>query len=197
MNTTKVMISGERQKPVQKAARWPCGVCGRGVGSNSIQCTSCQQWVHKKCSGIKGSMYEEMKSFICKRCSNPVTSGGHTSVDIGASANLEVVDKFCYLGDMLSVVGDADAAVEARIQIIWKWNKFKQLVPLLTSRDISLIRRGRLYSSCVRRSMLHGSDTWRVREENEVALQRAEMRMVRWMCNVKVKDRVPSKELRE
>jgi len=30
-----------------------------------------------------------------------------------------------------------------------------------------------------------------------VALQRAEMRMVIWMCNVKVKDRVPSKELRE
>ena len=30
MNKTKVMISGERQKPVQKAARWPCGVCGRG-----------------------------------------------------------------------------------------------------------------------------------------------------------------------
>ena len=30
-----------------------------------------------------------------------------------------------------------------------------------------------------------------------VALQRAEMRMVRWMCNVKVKDRVTSKELRE
>jgi len=39
----------------------------------------------------------------------------HTSVDIGASANLEVVDKFCYLGDMLSVDGDVDAAVEARI----------------------------------------------------------------------------------
>jgi len=36
-------------------------------------------------------------------------------VDIGASANLEVVDKFCYLGDMLSVDGDADTAVEARI----------------------------------------------------------------------------------
>jgi len=31
----------------------------------------------------------------------------------------------------------------------------------------------------------------------KVALQQAEMRMVRWMCNVKVKDRVPSKELRE
>ena len=116
-------------------------------------------------------------------------------MDIGASANLEVVDKFCYLGDMSSVDGDADAAVEARIQI--GWNKFKQLVPLLTSRDISLIRRERLYSSCVRSSMVHGSDTRPVREENEVALQLAEMRMVRWMCNVKVIDRVQSKELRE
>jgi len=38
---------------------------------------------------------------------------------------------------------------------------------------------------------------WPVRKENEVAFQRAEMRMVRWMCNVKVEDRVPSKELRE
>jgi len=45
--------------------------------------------------------------------------------------------------------------------------------------------------------MLHRSETWPVRKENEVALQRAEMRMVRWMCNVKVRDTVPSKELRE
>ena len=45
--------------------------------------------------------------------------------------------------------------------------------------------------------MLHGSETWPVRKENVVALQRAEMRMVRWLCGVKLKDRLPSKELRE
>ena len=117
MNKTKVMKSGERQKPVQKAARWLCGVCGRGVGSNTIQCTICHKWVHKKCSGIKGSMYKVMQSFICTGCSNPVISTDRSSVDIGASANLEVVDKFYYLGDMLSVDGDTDAAVEARIRI--------------------------------------------------------------------------------
>jgi len=38
------------------------------------------------------------------------------------------------------VDGDADAAVEARIRI--GWNKFGQLVPLLTSRDISYITTG-------------------------------------------------------
>ena len=41
------------------------------------------------------------------------------------------------------------------------------------------------------------NETWPVRKENVVALQPAEMRMVRWMCGVKLKDRLPSKELRE
>jgi len=49
----------------------------------------------------------------------------------------------------------------------------------------------------VRNSMLHGSETWLLRKENEVALQWAEMRMVRPMCGVKLRNRVPSKELRE
>ena len=66
---------------------------------------------------------------------NPVTGTRCTSVDIGVNANLELVIKFCYFGDMLSVDGDADAAVETRIRI--GWNKFRQLVPLFTNKDIS------------------------------------------------------------
>ena len=50
---------------------------------------------------------------------------------------MELVDKFCYLGDMLSVDGDADAAVETRICI--GWNKFGQLVPLLTNKDVTFV----------------------------------------------------------
>jgi len=45
------------------------------------------------------------------------------------------------------VDGVADAAVEDRIRI--GWNKFRQLVPLLTNKDVSLIISGRLYSSCM------------------------------------------------
>jgi len=86
------------------------------------------------------------KSFICRGCMNPVTSTVRTSVDIGASAKLELVDKFCYLGDMLSVDGDGTSCLPSA---------GRQLVPLLTNKDVSLIMRGRLYSSCVRSSMLH------------------------------------------
>jgi len=46
---------------------------------------------------------------------NPVTSTRCINVDIRVNANLELVDKLCCLGDMLSVDRDADAAVETRI----------------------------------------------------------------------------------
>jgi len=66
-------------------------------------------------------MYKVMKTFVCTSCMNPGT--GCTSVEICVNANLELDGKFCYLGDMLSVDGDADAAVENRIRI--RWNKIQ------------------------------------------------------------------------
>jgi len=48
---------------------------------------------------------------------NPVTGTGRTSVDICVNANLKLVHNFCYLGYMLSVERDADAAVVTKIQI--------------------------------------------------------------------------------
>jgi len=56
-------------------------------------------------------------------------------------------------------------ATACRIRI--GWNEFRHLVPLLTNKDISLTVRGRLYSSCVRSSMLHGGETWPARKDKK------------------------------
>ena len=45
---TKVMVSNGKELK-QERGKWPCGVCGKGVGCNSIQCTKCVKWIHKKC----------------------------------------------------------------------------------------------------------------------------------------------------
>ena len=110
------------------------------------------------------------------------------SLHIGASAKLELVDKLFY---MLSVDGDVDAAVETGIRI--GWNNFRQLVPLLTNKDVSLIMRGRLYSSCVRSSMLHGSETCPVRKENVVALQRGGVGHQSCSCDLKLCSKLDSR----
>ena len=50
---------------------------------------------------------------------------------------LECEDKFCYLGDMIGAGGGGVlAAVNARIRSGWR--KFRELLPLLTSKGTSL-----------------------------------------------------------
>jgi len=57
--------------------------------------------------------------------------------------------------------------------------------------------RGKLHTSCVHSCLLHGSETWPVKKENELTLQWAEMKMIRWMCGIKVPDRFTCSELGE
>jgi len=52
------------------------------------------------------------KFFVCRGCTDQPASLDRTTVDISDGASIELVDKFCYLGDMLIVDGDADAAME-------------------------------------------------------------------------------------
>ena len=47
--------------------KYPCSVCGKGMGRNSVQCTKCQHWVHKRCFGVHGSLTRE-NDFSCKKC---------------------------------------------------------------------------------------------------------------------------------
>ena len=72
----------------------------------------------------------------------------------------EAVPEFCYLGNMISVGGDCDLATVTRCKCAW--GKFRQLLPLLTNRNLPLLTRGRVYSTCIRSVMLHAAQTWAV-----------------------------------
>jgi len=74
---------------------------------------------------------------------------------------------------------------------------FRQLALLLSNKDDSRLLTRKLYTSCVRRCMLHGSETVPVNKQNELTLQRADMKMIGWMCGVEVADRFTHKELTE
>ena len=48
--------------------KYPCGVCLKGVGVNSIRCTQCIQWVHARYSRVRGFLKTVESSFIFRRC---------------------------------------------------------------------------------------------------------------------------------
>ena len=193
---TKIMESGINLDVLKKSGKYPCGVCLTGVGrTNAIQCDGCKCWVHKKCSGIKGRLLRESE-FTCARCLGTARAidGRHSlEVEVG-NEKLEVVPEFCYLGDMLSAGGGCELAAITRCKCAW--GKFRQLLPLLTNRQVPLLTRGKVYSSCVRSVMLHhAAETWAMKADTLNRLRRNDRAMIRWICNVKAKDEVSSDSL--
>jgi hypothetical protein len=63
---TKVKVGGEGLGKVEVTCKYPCGVCGKGVGRNSLQC--CEKWINKRCSGVKGNLQKAIASFECRTC---------------------------------------------------------------------------------------------------------------------------------
>ena len=160
---TKIMICGTGLDLMQSSGEFPCAVCRTGVGSYSIFCNGCKHWVHKKCSGLK--RFTKDPDYRCTRCretARPFDDRSQKEVQVGLD-KLEVVASFCYLG------GGCELSTTARVKTAWK--KFKNLLPVLSSRHLSFQTRGRVYSSCVRSAMLHASETWQLTKPNLQRLQ--------------------------
>ena len=107
---------------------------------------------------------------------------------------IEVVNSFCYLGDAIGHRGGCYNATTARIRSAWV--KFRELLPILTCRGLSLKSRGHAYDACVRKVMLYASETWPVTKEDVTRLHRNNMMMVRWICSSKLAYRDSATELR-
>ena len=158
-------------------------VCHTGVGSNSIFCNCCKHWVHKKCSGLK-CLTKDL-NFRCTRCQGTAQSldgRPHKEVQVGPD-KLEVVGSFCYLGDMLSAAGGCELSTTTCMKTTWK--KFKELLPVLSSRYLSFKTHGRVYSSFVRSAMLHASETWSLTKPKLQCLQQNGRAMISQICNVR------------
>ena len=109
MSKTKFLVSGVGFDVLKDKGTYPCAVCRNGVGdSNAILCTACNFWVHggKKCSGIDGKLKSShAPGYVCLRCQGhpgvrAIDGRPHTSVSLNGTT-LDVVDEFCYLGDMI------------------------------------------------------------------------------------------------
>ena len=183
---TKIMICGTGLDLLQSSGEFPCAVCRTGVGSNSIFCNGCKHWVHKKCSGLKRLKKDpDYRCTRCQRTARPLDGRPQKEVQVGPD-KLEVVASFCYLGDMLSAAGGCELSTTTRVKTAWK--KFKDLLPVLSSRHLSFKTHGHVYSSCVWSVMLHASETWPLTKPNLQRLQRNDRAMIRQICNVRPQD---------
>ena len=181
----KLTVSGPGLDLLWDSGAFPCEVCRSGVGVNSIQCSQCSQcmyWVHKKCSGVRGRLAED-PDYVCPRCcdqARPIDNRPVTQVDVDGTL-LDEESNFCYLRDMLCAGGECKLAIVTRCSTAW--GKFKRLLPILTSKHVSLRTRRKVFNTCVRSALLHGIETLAPTAPDLQVLCRNDRSMVRWICS--------------
>lgn len=186
---TKILVTGKKEE-VQQCGRFPCGVCGKGVGVNSILCTVCEKWCHKRCSGR--SSVVGVSNFVCPACVRGTLDVDDDSIEVDGQ-RIEEVSAFCYLGDMLERSGGAERAVRTRVAAAW--SKWRELSSLLVNRHLPLVRRARVYEACIRSVLLYGAETWALTARLEQIIRSCDRRMLRYLAKIRLSDRVASIEV--
>ena len=175
LKKTKVMVSGSKGE-ILKSKFDPCAKCGKRVMANSMMCTKCSKWVLGRCAKMKRMTSTLAKGFVCELCVDTKERIVEPDEEIFFE-QVDFVKSFCYLGYRSNASGGSKSAVTVRTRM--GWIKFRECGKLLYGRKLSLKMKGRIYQSCVRSVMLHGSETWCLRENEMVILRRTEKVMMR------------------
>ena len=108
---------------------------------------------------------------------------------------LNQVDQFKYLGVTFSEEGGSETAVRARVKA--GWQKWRELGPVIADKKIPTKLKTKLYTTVVRPVILYGAECWTTGVKEENILEKTEMRMLRRIKGVTVKDKMKSEDIRK
>ena len=194
---TKILITGKERETIVCSGEFPCGVCGRGVGQNSLTCAECNKWIHKRCSGLQSVTGPGARDFVCSTCRRREQGNVPQPEDIpvGPSESdvVEEVESFCYLGSIVDRQGDVERAVRSRVATAW--SKWREIAGLLCNRRIPLRNRSQVYTTCIRSVLLYGAESWPLTQRMENCIRSCDRRMLRLLSGVSLRERVRSAEV--
>jgi hypothetical protein len=140
---------------MQKRGRWKFNRLLPGLLQyTAMVCSKCMKSIHYKCFEIVGILKEDLKvvPILC-----------HTPLPLNVTNILtETLNKLAHF----SILGTCWAKVEVVLTQVLHvvtcstWKKLWELLPILTNRGISLLKRVYVYSACVRSPLLYASETW-------------------------------------
>ena len=105
------------------------------------------------------------------------------------------MNKFKYLGVTISEEGGSEEAVRARVSAAW--GQWRDISGVISDKKIPKKLKIKLYMTVIRPVLLYGAECWTVRKKEEQFLEKTEMRMLRRIQGVTLRDRVKSVDIRK
>ena len=108
--------------------------------------------------------------------------------------DLNIVDKFKYLGSTIDCKGELECEITHRINAAWM--NWKRMTGVLCDRRMNVRLKGKIHKTVIRPAMIYGAETWALKKIHEKRLEVAEMRMLRWSLGVTRLDRIRNEVIR-
>ena len=122
---------------------------------------------------------------------------GHEEVFVQAEngTRLKQSDEFRYLGSMIAEGGGTEKAVRHRVKEAWQ--KWREVSGVVLDKKMPMKLKMKIYKTVIRPVLLYGGETWALRRKEEQLLERTEMRMIRWINGISLRERIESEDIRK
>lgn len=107
---------------------------------------------------------------------------------------LKQVREFKYLGVTMDSRGGTEKAIRARVSAAWA--KWRELSGVINDKKMPRKLKIKLYNSVIRPVLLYGAEVWTMGKKEERILESTEMRMLRRIKGVTLRDRERSVDIR-
>ena len=121
-------------------------------------------------------------------------SSCHDNVKLGGE-EIKTVTTFKYLGSMFDEEGGTTTDCKNRVRLAW--NKWREVTGVICDKKVPVKLKHKIYRTVIRPTMTYGADCWTMKKEDEKLMNKTEMRMLRWIQCVSLREHKINEDIRE
>ena len=82
-----------------------------------------------------------------------------------------------------------------RVQLAW--NKWREITGVICDKKIPVKLKHKIYKTVIKPTMTYGAECWTMKKKDEMLMNKTEMRMLRWIQGVSLREHKRNEEIRE
>ena len=124
----------------------------------------------------------------------PPSSCHDSKVKLGEE-EIKNVTTFKYLGSMFDAEGGSTTDCKNRVRLAW--NKWREITGVICDKKVPVKLKHKIYKTVIKPTMTYGAECWTMKKKDEMLMNKTEMRMLRWIQGVSLREHKRNEEIRE
>ena len=122
-------------------------------------------------------------------------SSCHDKVKLGGE-EIKNVTRFKYIGSMFDNA-EVGTTTDCKNRVRLAWNTWREVTGVICDRKVPVKLKHEIYTNVIRPTMTYGAECWTIKNKDEMLMHKTEMRMVRYIQCVSLREHNRNEEIRE